>query len=238
MMELHRLLVIALCFAALPCRAASGVHVPAADLVEAARAALLAKASDAGVRVDLEVAGRVEGFDFPMATAVAPDVAVARWDGPWLRSRVGVPVQVRVGDRQTTATVWFAVTAPSSGELYADGFRRGESAERLVYRTGPVDLARQEGLRTANPASLTGMRLRRTVRAGDPVLASDFEPTPLISARQTVRVLATRGAVRLSVPAQALADGDAGQTIPVLPTSATSPIRARVVSSEVVTLEN
>lgn len=237
-MELLRSLALALCFAALPCDAASGLHVPALDLVEAARAALLAKASEAGVQVDLTVAGRVEGVDFPATTASVPEVAVIHWDGPWLRSRVGVPVQVRAGNRQITATVWFAVTAPASGELYADGFGRGEPAEKLIYRAGLVDLARQQGQRTAVPASLAGMRLRRAVREGDPVLASDFEPVPMISARQTVRVLATRGAVRLSVAAQALADGDAGQMIPVLPASATSPIRARVVSPEVVTIEN
>lgn len=238
MMELQCPLGLALCLAAMPCGAANGVHVPAADLVDAARTALLAKASEAGVQVELAVAGRVGGLDFPVTSGSVPKLSVTHWEGPWLRSRVGVPVQVRVGSRQTTATVWFAVTAPVRGELYADGFGRGEPAEKLVYRTGLMDLARQQGQRTADSASLAGMRLRRAVREGDPVLVSDFEPVPMISARQTVRVLATRGAVRLSVPAQALADGDAGQTIPVLPASATSPIRARVVSPEVVTLEN
>lgn len=238
MMQLYRLLAFALCTAALPCGAVNAVHVPATALVDAARAALLGKASEADVRIDLAVAGRVRGLDFPGAIGIVPEVSVAHWDGPWLRSRVGVPVEVRVGGRKTTSTVWFAVTATARGELYANGFARGEPAEKLVYRTGSVDLARQQGERAADSASLTGMRLRRAVRAGDPVLASDFEPMPLISARQTVRVLVLRGAVRLSVPAQALADGDAGQTIPVLPASATSPIKARVVSSEEVTLEN
>lgn len=237
-MTLRRSFLLACYLVALPCGAVGGVRVPAAVLVETARAALLAKASDAGVQVELAVAGRVEDIEFHEGAATGPDVAVAQWDGPWLRSRVGVPVRIRLADRQTTATVWFSVSAPVSGEIYADGFARGEPAGKLAYRTGIVDLARQQGQRTAVPAALAGMRLHRSVRVGDPVLASDFEPVPMVSARQTVRVLATSGAVRLSVPARALADGDAGQTIPVLPASATSPIRARVVSSEVVTLEH
>ena len=237
-MLLRSLFLLACCLAALPCGAVGGVRVPAAMLVETARAALLAQASDAGVQVELTVAGRVEDIEFREDASTGPDVAVVQWDGPWLRPRVGVPVRVRLADRQTTATVWFVVSAPASGQIYVDGFARGESTGKIAYRTGMVDLARQQGQRTVAPDALAGMRLRHSVRAGDPVLASDFEPVPMISARQTVRVLATSGAVHLSVPARALADGDAGQTIPVLPVGATSPIRARVVSSEMVTLED
>lgn len=230
-------ILFALCAAALSGRAVAGGRVAAAELVESARAAVQAKAAEAGMRIELEVAGRVADVGYPEDAAV-PQVTALDWHEPWLRSRIGVPVEVRAGGRRTVVTVWFVASVPASGDVYADGFARGEQADRLSYRTGQVDLARLQGKRTAMPASLAGMRLRHAVRAGDPVMASDFEPIPMVSARQTVRVLVNRGAVSVSVAARALADGDAGRTIPVLPSGATRPVRARVISSEAVMLEN
>lgn len=238
---MHRLSICLLvsCLAAFPCAAGETVHVPAADVVAVARDALLARASAAGVRLDLRLAAQVGDIELPVAVPVTPQVTVGQWQGAWLRSRVGVPVQVKAGDRRTVAMVWFAVSAPAPGQVYADGFARGAAAETLSWRPAQVDLAKWQGAAvTVDPASLSGQRLRRAVRAGDAVLASDFEPVPAVSARQTVDVLATRGAVTLSVRGRALNDGDAGQLISVLPANATSPIRARVVSSGVVSLEN
>lgn len=238
-MNVSRSIVVsALLIAGMPSSAADGVRVPAADLVAVARTAVLAKASDAGLQVSVEVAGRVQDLQLQADASEPAQVTAGQWQEPWLRSRIGVPLQVNAGGRQASATVWLAVSAPVQGEVYTDGFVRGEPAVALRYQAGQVDLARTQGKKTVIPASMPGMRLRRAVRAGDPVLASDFEPVPMVSAQQTVNVQATRGAVNVSVPGRALGDGDAGQMISVLPSNATRPVRARIVSPGVVTLED
>jgi flagella basal body P-ring formation protein FlgA len=230
--------VFALLLFAASTGAVERVSVPATDVVDAARSALLAKAKDAGLDVSVELVGRVQDIRLPGSGAEFPIVSVERWQGPWLRSRVGVPVQVRVGDKRTATTVWLAVSAPVPGEVYTDAFSRGEPTERLQHRAALVDLAKLQGQHTIDLGSKPGMRLQHAVRAGDPVLASDFESVPMVSARQTVRVGVVRGGVSLSLPARALADGNEGQTIPVLPSNTTRPIRARVVSPGMVTLED
>lgn len=227
-----------LLFAALPSGAGDAARVPAADLIEAARAAVLSKAAAAGLMVRVDVAGRVQDLPLPAAASGPAQLMAGRWQEPWLRPRIGVPVVVEVGGRETTATVWLAVSAPAQGAVYQDGFARGVRAESLRYTTGEVDLARTHGMKTVAPTSMEQARLRRAVREGDPVLASDFEPMPIVSARQLVSLHTTKGAISLSIPGRALGDGDAGETISVLPSNATRPVRARVVSNGVVTLED
>ena len=238
-MNLHRsIATCVLLLAALPSVAADEARVPAADLIETARAAVLAKAAAAGLQVVVDVAGRVQDLPLPTGTSAPSRLTAGHWQEPWLRPRIGVPVAVEVGGRETSVTVWLAVSAPAQGAVYLDGFARGAPVESLRYTTGEVDLARTHGMKTVAPTSMPDTRLRRAVREGDPVLASDFEPTPMISARQLVSLQTTKGAVSLSVPGRALGDGDVGQTISVLPSNATRPVRARVVSTGVVTLED
>lgn len=229
---------VALGLVVLPSGALCQVRVPAADLVDAARAAVLAKASASGLQVNVEVAGRVQDLQLQTSTSVPARITAGAWQEPWLRSRIGVPLQVDAGGDHAAVTVWLAVSAPVQGEVYLEGFARGVPAETLRHQAGQVDLARLQGARTVAPAAMGGMRLRRAVRAGDPVLASDFESVPMISAQQVVSVQVTKGAVSLSVPGRALGSGDAGQTIFVLPSNATRQVRARVVSPGVVTLED
>lgn len=227
-----------LLLAAFSSGAANDARVPAADLIEAARAAVLAKAAAAGLQVRVDVAGRVQDLSLPTGISSPLRLTAGQWQEPWLRPRIGVPVAVEVGGRESSVTVWLAVSVPAQGVVYLDGFARGVRAESLRYTTGEVDLARTHGMKTVAPTSMAETRLRRAVREGDPVLASDFEPMPMISARELVSLHTTKGAVSLSVPGRALGDGDAGETISVLPSNATRPVRARVVSTGVVTLED
>lgn len=234
----RHLAVILLLFASMTSGAANVVRVSAADLVEVARKAVLVKASDAGLEVNVDAVGRVEDIYLQFDTSESPRLTAGALQEPWLRSRIGVPVRAEVGGRHASATVWLTVSAPAQGDVYTDGFPRGELVGALRHRTSQVDLARLQGRKTVAIASMVGMRLRRAVHAGDPVLASDFEAVPMVTAQQMVNVQASRGAVRLLVPARALVDGDIGQTISVLPANATRPVRVRVVSPGVVTLED
>jgi flagella basal body P-ring formation protein FlgA len=61
---------------------------------------------------------------------------------------------------------------------------------------------------------------------------------PAVRAQQGVRIDVATAGIRLSVKGRALADGALDQVISVLPSNATQPIKARVVSPEVVVLED
>ena len=225
-------------FLALPsAQADERARVPASELIAVAQAALAAKAQDAGVSVRLLPVGRVE--DVPLPGAGETDVRARSIVDPWLRPRVAVPVQVYVADRKLASlAVWFSVIAPAQANVYAADYPRGAMAQDVHTNTATIDRARTSGELLAALDAATGQRLRHPVSAGEPVQAGDFETVPAVQAQQTIRIDATRGGVRLSIAGRALADGDVGQTIAVLPAGATQPVRARVISSQVVTLED
>lgn len=231
-----RILPLLLLLTGAPARAAD----PAASadrLVSVAREALLARAQAEGIEVEVEPVGRVQA---PQSAANDDaTIAVVDWQAPWLRARVGVPVQVLTSSGAKSSTiVWFAVSAPRDGLVYAQDAARGASGGQLPTMTARYDLARSGEPAVATIEAIGAQRLRRSVRAGMPVLASDFEAAPMVQAQQPVRIAVAQGAVHLDVPGRALADGERGQIISVLPAHATEPVRARVVSSQVVTLEN
>ncbi|MFT3806727.1 flagellar basal body P-ring formation chaperone FlgA [Arenimonas sp.] len=216
---------------------AADAAASAERIVSVAREALLARAQAEGIDVLVEPVGRVQSVS--AAASEVAEVAVIDWQSPWLRSRVGVPVQVRAASGiSSTVVVWFALSAPKEGLVYAQDAARGASGAQTPTTMARYDLARSGEPALSSPEAIVVQRLRRSVRAGMPVLASDFEAIPTVQAQQPVRIAVAQGAVRLDVAGRALVDGETGQIISVLPSHATEPVRARVVSSQVVTLEN
>lgn len=219
-----------------PCWAADRQSVPAADLIAAAQAALEGKASEAHLAARFACVGHVNDLSVPVAgafdvRAIVPDT--------WLRARIGVPVQVFVADRKlSSVTVWFSVTAPIQARVYRADFARGTLGSDMHAQVGTVDLARTHGLSMPSVDAVAGQRLHRAVAAGEAVLPSDFETVPAVQAQQSVRIEAISGVVHLSTTGRALADGNIGQTITVLPANASQPVRARIVSNQAVTIEN
>ena len=211
-------------------------RVPAGQVIAAARDALQAKAAGAHLDVKLASVGRVD--DLLLQDTAAFELRPAVQEA-WLRPRIGVPVQVYVGDRRlSTVMAWFAVSVPVRAATYGAGYPRGTPASALHTRTGDVDLARTRGVWLPSIRNPAGRRLRRAVLAGDPVLPDDFEPVPDVHAQQPVRVDARSGPIRISTTGRALSDGTIGQVIEVLPADATQPVRARVVPNQVVSIEN
>lgn len=212
---------------------------PTGPLVEAARAALLERARESGIEAIVEPVGRTPVLASGPGDADAVNAQVSARD--WLRPRVPVTVSFLPADRlrPTTVTLWFAVSAPTSGPVYATDLPRGTAASQVESRPGVIDLARTHGERPL-PAPMPGStgRLRRAVRAGEPVLASDLEPVPTVQARRRVGIEAVVGVVRIVTQGTALADGDIGDAIPVLPDHAAQPVEGRVVSPEVVRIEH
>ncbi len=211
-------------------------RVPAEQLIAAARNALQAKATAAHLDVSLASVGRVD--DLLLQDTAAFELRPGVQDA-WLRPRIGVPVQVFVGDRKvSTVMAWFAVSVPVQAGIYSAGYARGTPASDVHTRTGSVDLARTHGTSMPSIQDAAGLRLRRAVLAGDAVLPEDFEAVPDVQAQQSVRVDSSSGPIRISTSGRVLSDGRIGQVIEVLPADATQPVRARVVSNQEVSIEN
>jgi hypothetical protein len=243
-----RLVLAALLIAlGLPIRAAESQLVPASQLVAAAQTLLEGKASGEKVAATFALVGHVSDLTSPAAVSEIQ----ADMKGPWLRPRVGVPVRVKFADgKVTSVTVWFSVTAPAQADVYDTAYPRGTAASTIQRHVGAVDLARVHGALgvVANIASSgdaatkaagsASLRLRHAVIAGAAVQTEDFEPMPAVQAQQAIRIDVGSGIVHLSTKGVALTDGAIGQIIAVLPANATQPVRARVVSDQVVTIEN
>jgi flagella basal body P-ring formation protein FlgA len=230
------LALLLLCLPAAAARAQAGVRVPGEALVAVAHDALAAIAASEGIALEIEPAGCPRAVvldgarEFELTPAVPAD---------WLRARIGVRVTVRGEGGQTgSGLVWFAVRAPATAKVYAQAYARGAAASEIAFVDGPVDLARTARAAAVDAADPAPRRLRRAVRAGQPALAADFERLPAVAAQQAVSVQSAQGPVRLTIAGRALADGDVGETISVLPAGADRPVRARVLSPQVVSVEN
>lgn len=220
-----------------PAMAVERARVPAADMVASARQWLEMKAAEENIPARFELAGHINdvqlGGDLPATIKTGP------LKSGWLRPRIGVPVKVIVAEKVvSTVTVWFSVSAPHAGLVYEKNQNKTTLAEQLNVRAGQIDLARTKGLAVASLDKFAGMRLRRSVTAGQALQADDFEPVPIVQAQQIVRAEAGNGAIHLSVAARALGDAGIGEIVQVLPTNAAQPVRARVVSKQVVVIEN
>jgi flagellar basal body P-ring formation protein FlgA len=233
---MKRLLVLMLFFV-LPAMASERTRVPAAEIVKTANAWLEAKAKEENVQAHFELVSHVN--DLQLNTTALPTTKIGDLKAGWLRPRIAIPVQVMTdGKVISTMSVWFSVTAPHAGLLYAKNYNKATPLGQLSVQLGTIDLAKTKGKAITSLDGLNNMRLRQAVITGQALKAEDFEIIPTIQAQQSVRVETRSGAVHLSVPGRALADASIGEIVQVLPTNAAQPVRARVVSQQVVVIEN
>jgi flagella basal body P-ring formation protein FlgA len=219
----------------LPCRLLAGEEqqlVSASRLVEAARKAVQARLSTQAGEVSLTSIGMPEDVRVDRG---AIDLKVRPISGKWPRSRIGVPVDVLVaGHVARSATVWFALTVQSRTLTYSEELPVGTAAAAIRPQMADVDVTSIDEVMVGKPEEIDGMRLRRSVRAGEPVLKADFERIPDVDRHQKVRVSVTYGAIRMATHGVANSAGNTGDVIPVLVDSADVPVRAKVTDKGVV----
>ncbi|MGH8108416.1 MAG: flagellar basal body P-ring formation chaperone FlgA [Arenimonas sp.] len=231
------LLTLSLLLFSLPSLATERARVPATDIVAAAGKWLQAKAKEEGIAASFEQVGHIN--DVQLNGDVSPSIKVNPLKSGWLRPRIGIPVQIIVADKAVSSTmVWFSVTAPHAGLVYSEKQNKGVLTSRLNVHAGQIDLAKTKGKAIASLDGFADMRLRHSVTAGQALQAEDFESIPLIQAQQAVQIETRHGSVRLSVAGRALNDANIGEMVQVLPTHSAQPVRARVVSQQVVVIEN
>ncbi len=231
------LLTFALLLFALPVSAIERTRVSATDITAAAMQWLELKAREESIPARFALVGHIN--DVQLSNDAQTTIKISAPKSGWLRPRIGIPVQIFAADKAiSTVTVWFSVTAPHTGLVYAKNQNKAVLTEQLSVNAGQIDLARTKGKAITSLDSFSGMRLKRSVSIGHALQADDFELIPTIQAQQLVRVETNNGPVHLSVAARALGDADIGEMVQVLPTNAAQPVRARVVSKQVVVIEN
>jgi flagellar basal body P-ring formation protein FlgA len=158
--------------------------------------------------------------------------------GRWPRARAGVPVRLSVDGRVVrTLTAWVALSDVRSVLTYAEPASAKVPVDALRLVPGDVDMICCDGAAALSADALAGMRVRRAVRAGEPVLLADFEPVPDVAERQQVGIEVVRGPVRLTTVGTALVDGRIGQVIAVRPDASEHTVKARVTAKHTVTLD-
>jgi flagella basal body P-ring formation protein FlgA len=172
------------------------------------------------------------GLDDQRLPAGEVRIVVGNIAGRWPRQRIGVPVVLKVdGQPQRTLTIWAEVRDPRLVLTYAVGSSAHSSAGQLQVLPATVDMACCDGVPVAAAVELAGLRTRRAVRGGQPVLRGDFEPVPDVAAHEPVAIEVQRGHVRVTTVGQALRDANIGETVAVLPRDARQAVDAEVVAT-------
>jgi flagella basal body P-ring formation protein FlgA len=221
-----------LTFLVVPLAFAAGSVAKAADtdaIVAAARASVEAALGGRYASVELTEAGR--------PAVGAPDGTILRAmpvAGRFPRERFTVDVQFLRGGRVVgKASVGFALHAGVDGWVYARDAHGHEDAGSVAMERRTVDAARGTPV---SPDELSGMRLRRNVRAGQTVAMTDFERIPDVDNRQPVQLRAAFGEITVESAGLALRAGTRGDVVTVQVDGATAPVKATVVDRGVAEL--
>ena len=210
--------------------------VPATEIQSAAHERIISLAPASLGRLEATQIGRVDDATVPDG---AYAVKAGEITGRWPRARIGVPVQVSVaGKKVRSMTVWYAISLLQEGLVYAADYEKGRGGSDISIRTGSIDLARIRSAPIAGINDVSSMRLSRFVHAGEAAEDGDFEPLPDVASRQLVQVEVLRGAVRLLTQGEALGDGRIGEVIEVALREPGQTVRSRIISRQVVRVEN
>lgn len=224
---------------------ATGAAAPAVAPVQQVSADAIARTVEAELRARLQAAGRTQAsvkvsgrIDDQTVPAGALSTVVGTIAGRWPRARVGVPVQLRVdGAVARSLTVWVESQDLRDVPTYSADYPARRASEGIALATTQVDMNCCAGNALESIDAVQSLRLKRSVRAGQPAMAADFESIPDVQARQPVRIDVARGAVRLSVSGVALRDGRIGERIPVRADDGERTVVSRVTGKQKVQVD-
>ncbi len=206
--------------------------VASARLVDTGRQAVESRLAADAEHATLTVIGSPDDVPVGVGRVMLKARAIA---GQWPRSRVGVPVDIVVDGRVVrSTTVWFAVSLPREAPAYSEDLPLGTLAATIHPQRAEVDVAAIKTAPIDDMRDVDGMRLRRPVRAGAPVLLADFERMPDVDRNQRVSVMVTSGAIHLAARGVANAAANQGEVVSVVVDGADASVKARVTSKGVV----
>lgn len=209
--------------------------LPATDIQRDVEAAVTQRLREANSTARVLGVTGVRDQSLPAGRVTLEVGAIA---GRWPRARAGVPVRIAIDGRAVrTVTTWVELSDLRNVLTYAAPASAKAPMDTLRLAAGDVDMLCCEGGTAPSVDALAGMRVRRAVRAGEPVLLLDFEPMPDVVERQQIGIEVVRGPVRLTTVGTALADGRVGQVIAVRPDASEHTVKARVTAKHTVTLD-
>ena len=166
------------------------------------------------------------------------ELRVGEMHGEWPRRRIGVPVQLWVEGRLAQSrVVWFSGHWWREALVYTRDAKAGQDAHASLAQLQRIDSAGIEIIGSEDMRWTDGLRLKNSVRAGQPVHRSDFERTPMVARNGRVRVAVNVGGVRLLTTGVAREEGALDEVIRVLPQDAEHSVQARVVARNEVKIE-
>lgn len=237
---MHASLAILLAFAVTASPAQTGMQVrtqtvSVADMQREVETAVVARLRD--MRSQARVVA-IEGLREQVLPAGRVRLEIGSIAGRWPRARAGVPVRVLIDGRSVrTLTAWVSLSDMRSVPTYAEAASARSPGDRVRLVPGDVDMTCCADAQVVDADALSGLRMRRAVRAGEPALQSDFEPMPDVAERQNVGIEVVRGTVRVTTTGIALGDARIGQIVSVRPEASTEVVKARVIDKHKVILE-
>ncbi|MCE3261352.1 MAG: flgA [Pseudoduganella sp.] len=153
-----------------------------------------------------------------------------------LRSRVSVVLDVLLdGAFLRALQLPFAVRAMGEAPHSARAWQPGQVLACDAVALQETDLAALAGP-PAPPCVADGQRLRRSVAAGQVLLAADLEAVPAVQQGQSVRLQVRAGAVQLEARGTALTDAAVGERVAVR-LAGGSAVQATVIGPRLVKIE-
>lgn len=190
----------------------------------------------------------VEGILEWRPVGVAPDsripqghyeLRVGEMHGAWPRRRIGVPVQLWVDGRLAQSrVVWFSGHWWREALVYAHDAKAGQDARGSLAQLQKIDSAGIDIIASGDMGWSEGLRLKKSVRAGEPVRRADFERVPMVARNDRVSIAVDVGGVHLMTTGVAGEEGSMDEVIRVLPRGAERSVQARVVARNEVKIEH
>ncbi len=164
----------------------------------------------------------------PMGALPALSQPSVRVLGPGLRSRVAVELSGETCGRHQVSTVWFKLRAYREAWVYGLNTKAGRPLAAAQPRRERVDLAGAQMVAGDLVEEPQGLWLTQDVRAGQPVLARQLQPEPLVKRDEVVRVVVLAPGLVVSAQGKAMRPGMLGESVPVLLEGARSSLVAVV----------
>lgn len=210
-------------------------RIPAADIAHAVEQAVALRLKVEGSAAQVRVVGRIDDQALPPGHVRIEPGEIA---GRWPRSRIGVPVRLWVDARPVRSmTVWVELRDDRSVLTFAEAYPKHQDTDGLRVVAKTVDMTCCAGETVASADELSALRTQRPVRAGQPLMRSDFEPVPDVLAQQRVGIEVAHGPVRVMTTGVALGDGRIGDRIAVRPDQSREAIASRVVAKQKVMVD-
>lgn len=208
----------------------AGKTIAGAALEDTARLALSAWLTQRSKRFSMDAVVAPRDLEVPAGQQELRVRPLPAGTAVTARHRVWVDVFVDAGFVRAVP-VDFTVAAYGEGWMTAVGVPRGAAVDAVSLQSQEIDLTQVAS--SAVPVKLdpaSTLRARRNLAAGATVTGADLEPVPAVARGEPVTLVSQDRGLELELHAEALQDGQVGQSVRVRARGAAEPVLAQVVA--------